>query len=60
MPRGGRSLPEQEGEGRAPGRLGLDWPGRPLSVSLTPERGSREEALGPGASTAEALDSLEG
>lgn len=41
----GVAWPELEGEG---GVLeGLDWPVHPLSMSLTPERGSREEALGP-------------
>lgn len=48
----GGACPELEGDRRVPGRLGLgnmdlDWSVHPLSVSLTPERGSRAAALGP-------------
>ena len=43
----GGAWPELEGEGRGLGKMGLDWPVRPLSVSLTPKRGSGEEAVGP-------------
>lgn len=43
----GGAWPELEGEGWVLGKMGLDWPVRPLSVSLTPERGSGEDAVGP-------------
>ena len=43
----GGAWPELEGEGRGLGKMGLDWPVRPLSVSLTPKRGSGEKAVGP-------------
>lgn len=61
MPVVGGAWPELEGDRKGSGRLGLgkmdlDWFVHPLSISLTPERGSRAAALGPGASTAEAVD----
>lgn len=46
----GGAWPELEGEGGVLGgleKMGPDRPALALSMSLTPERGSREEALGP-------------